>query len=222
MKKRVERPGVSKGYDLWSESYDQTPNPLVALDRRTTLDFLAPRPGEYILDAACGTGFYLNAIAQAGGRPIGLDFSRCMLRVARCRVPRVPLIYADLESELPFPREDFDAVLCALVGEHLTHLPDFFREVYGSLKPGGRMAFSVFHPELVAAGIEANFEQAGVEYRLGALPYSVHDYLNIIAHSGFRRIRSQEFCGDEELVRQLPVAAKYLNRPLLLVVEAWR
>lgn len=41
MKQRVERPGVCTGYDLWSETYDRTPNPLVALDRRhTMLDYL--------------------------------------------------------------------------------------------------------------------------------------------------------------------------------------
>ena len=66
MRRKVHRPGVREGYDRWSSSYDRTPNPLVALDRRHTLDLLAPRPGERILDAGCGTGANLGAILRAG------------------------------------------------------------------------------------------------------------------------------------------------------------
>jgi SAM-dependent methyltransferase len=220
--KRVERPGVREGYDAWSETYDATPNPLVSLDRRFTLPLLNPRPDECILDAACGTGQHLQRIAAMGSRPIGLDFSRGMLRVARQRLPRVPLVCADLEGDLPFLTEDFDAVLCALVGEHLRDLPAFFRGALAALKSGGRLVFSVFHPVLVAAGIEANFECAGVEYRLGAERRSVEDYLNAAGDVGFRRLSWQEFAGDERLVREIPWAVKYLGRPLLLVVEAWR
>lgn len=34
IKKRVLRPRVREGYDLWSETYGKAPNPLVALDKR--------------------------------------------------------------------------------------------------------------------------------------------------------------------------------------------
>ena len=222
MKKRVERPGVSVGYDLWSETYDRTPNPLVALDRRHTMRILDPKPEEYVLDAACGTGCYLDSIASLGGRPVGLDFSRSMLRVARRRCPKVPLVYAHLEDELPFPHEDFDAVLCSLVGEHLDDPAQFFRQISASLKPEGRFVFSVFHPELACAGIEANFEQSGVEYRLGAQRHSVSDYVNGIRDSGFQEIQAHEYSGDIELAQRIPSAGKYVDRKLLLVIEARR
>src|SRR5437660_8778558 len=32
MNRKLSRPGVREGYDLWSESYDQTPNPLIVLE----------------------------------------------------------------------------------------------------------------------------------------------------------------------------------------------
>jgi hypothetical protein len=82
--------------------------------------------------------------------------------------------------------------------------------------------FSVFHPEMAAAGIEANFQRSGVEYRLGAERHSVGDYLNVVADSGFHRVRVHEFYGDLKLVREIPSARKYLNRRLLLVVEGQR
>lgn len=220
--KRVERPGVREGYDLWSQTYDAMPNPLVSLDRRVTLSLLDPKLDECVLDAACGTGQHLRAIAEAGGRPIGLDFSRAMLRVARQRVPRVPLVHADLDDDLPFLTEDFEAILCALVGEHLRNLSVFFRGAFAALKPEGRLVFSVFHPAMVEAGIESNFERSGVEYRLGALRHTVDDYLNAAVEAGFRRVNAREFQGDAQLVQDVPWAVKYLGRPLLLVVQAWR
>ena len=74
MSKQVRRPGVCKGYDLWAETYDMTPNPLVALDRRVTLKTLNPGVGERVLDAGCGTGAHLAAIGRTRSRPVGLDF----------------------------------------------------------------------------------------------------------------------------------------------------
>ena len=73
MTDRIERPGVRRGYDLWATSYDATQNPLVALDRRHTLRALGPRPGEWILDAGCGTGANLGAIEAAFERMPGVQ-----------------------------------------------------------------------------------------------------------------------------------------------------
>ena len=222
MTKRVERPGVRKGYDLWAASYDRTPNPLVALDRRHSVAHLRPRAGERILDAGCGTGANLRSIAAAGATAVGLDFSMGMLQSARQAAPRAMLAQADLNRELPLKRAAFDALLCSLVSEHLTNLSMFFAETFAVLRRGGRFVFSAFHPEIALAGVEANFEQDGVEYRLGAEPYSVDDYLNRMDDAGFRDLRVRDYMVDEALIGEIPWAVKYLGRPLLLVVEAAR
>ncbi len=161
-------------------------------------------------------------MVRARSRPIGVDFSRGMLHVAREKFPSIPLAQADLNDQLPVRRRVFDAVLCALVGEHLTNLGVLFREFFAGLRPRGRLVFTVFHPELAAAGIEANFEQHDVEYRLGAYRHTVDDYLNVIEASGFRDVRASEFRGGDALVAEIPWAAKYLGRPLLLAIEAVR
>lgn len=222
MKKRVERPGVRAGYDRWADTYDATPNPVVALDRRHALAALAPRPGEWVLDAGCGTGAHLRRIAQARGRPVGLDFSRGMLRVARRNAPRAGLVQADLNRELPVRARVFDAVVTSLVSEHLTDLAQFFRECFAALRPGGRLVFSAFHPDPALAGVEANFEHEGVEYRLGAERYTVDDYLARIDDAGFARIEASEYAADADLVAEIPAAAKHLGRRLLLLVRAER
>jgi malonyl-CoA O-methyltransferase len=218
--KKVQRLDVRQGYDLWAETYDTTPNPIVAMDARHTVKLLAPRKGERVLDAGCGTGRNLVAVNGAGSKVVGLDFSFGMLRVARRNHPRVPLLQADLQKPLPLKRDSFDAVLCALIGEHLGRLPVVFRETFTVLKRGGRYIFSVYHPALAAAGKEANFQSENVEYRLGAFRHTVDDYLNLLADAGFRNITRHEFCGDQELVEAVPAARKYLDFPVLLVLEA--
>lgn len=210
------------GYDLWAESYDQAANPLVVLDRRYTIEHLEPHQGERILDAGCGTGANLRRLVRAGSRPVGVDFSRGMLRVAQRSAPGALLAQADLNRELPLRRGRFDAVLCALVSEHLQNLRTLFTEAFSALRRGGRFVFSAFHPDVAAAGVEANFERDGIEYRLGAERYTVDDYLNHMDDAGFVGVRWREYSVDARVVERVPWASKYLGRPLLLIVEAAR
>jgi len=185
---------VREGYDLWAR----------------------------IVDAGSGTGMNLRRIVDAGARPVGLDFSWGMLRVAQRSVPGVPLAQADLHDGLPLRRRKFDGVLCALVSEHLRNLRTLCTEAFAVLRKNGRLVFSAFHPEIARAGVEANFEHEGVEYRLGAEPYTTEDYLNNIYDAGFRDLRWHDYRVDADLVTHIPWASKYLGQPLLLIVEAER
>jgi SAM-dependent methyltransferase len=218
--KETRHVSAREGYDLWAETYDETPNPVVATDARYTLDVLAPKPGEQILDAGCGTGRHLGPMIRARSDPVGVDFSRGMLSIARRNYPGVPLVVADLQRPLPFETGRFDAVLCALIGEHLSELHLALREMHRVLRTGGRLVFSVYHPEMAAAGKEANFERSGVEYRLGAYRHAMADYANLLEDAGFEESVRHEFLGDERLVRSVPSAAGLLGFPVLLVLEA--
>jgi ubiquinone/menaquinone biosynthesis C-methylase UbiE len=218
--KKIRRVSAQEGYDLWAETYDETPNPVVAMDARHTLKVLAPKSGEQILDAGCGTGRHLGPMIFAGSSPVGVDFSPGMLDVARRNYPDVPLVLADLQRPLTFEDERFDAVLCALIGEHLDELSLALREMHRVLRTSGRLVFSVYHPEMAAAGKEAHFERSGVEYRLGARRYTSADYVNLLGQAGFKDPVRHEFPGDERLVESVPSAVGLLGFPVLLVLEA--
>ena len=84
---QVRNVSAREGYDRWAPSYDGTSNPVVAMDARHTVQRLAPRDGERILDAGCGTGRNLVPITAAGSRAVGIDFSLGMLSVARRALP---------------------------------------------------------------------------------------------------------------------------------------
>jgi malonyl-CoA O-methyltransferase len=142
--------------------------------------------------------------------------------MARRAAPHAALAQADLNREFPVRKGAFDALLSALVSEHLADLQHFFKEGFATLRRGGRLVFSAFHPDLALAGIEANFERDGTEYRLGAERYTVDDYLNHISDAGFQRLAWREYVGDGRILEEVPSAEKYIGRPLLLLVRAVR
>lgn len=221
-RKETKRVTAREGYNLWANTYDQTPNPVVAMDSRHTLKLLDPQPGQKILDAGCGTGRNLTRISRMGAKPYGLDFSLGMLRVAKRAVPDVPLVQADLQAEFPFRHAQFSAVLCALIGEHLDNLTLTLSQFWKVLEPGGWLVFSVYHPDLAEAGKEANFQLGKTEYRLGAIRYTTADYLETTWTAGFRAIQSFEYAGDQELVTRIPQAAELLGKPVILALKAQR
>ena len=89
-------------------------------------------PGQRVLDAGCGNGEYLRALAQVPVLAAGCDLSLGMLRPLAHR----PLVNADVAA-LPVR----DGVLDAVLAVHmLYHVPDraaAVRELRRVLKPGG-------------------------------------------------------------------------------------
>jgi len=107
-----------------------------------------PKPGETVLDVACGTGVVARTAASmmAQGRVIGLDLNSGMLDVART-VPSegAPITWVEASAvSLPFPADSFDLVLCQL---GLQFFPDQERalgEMRRVLLHSGRIALSVY------------------------------------------------------------------------------
>jgi len=99
----------------------------------------AVRPGDRVLDAACGTGDLAVADLKAGaGKVTGLDFSAAMLARARKKAP-LEWVQGDMLA-LPFADETFDAATVGFGVRNVADLELALRELRRVLRPGGRLA----------------------------------------------------------------------------------
>jgi len=131
-----------KAAALIDRSY-QTPE--IVNQRLRTIDGLALRRGESVLDAGCGTGLLLEMEALAvgaEGRVEGLDFSEDMLEHAAARCAGLEQVHLQQGSveQLPFEDAEFDALSCTQTLLYVDHLDHALNEFYRVLKPGGRIA----------------------------------------------------------------------------------
>lgn len=107
--------------------------------RRRAIAALALRPGDRVLDLACGSGDLAAAACAAGARVVGVDFSAGMLRAAQARRLGCGLVRADALA-LPLPTAAVDAVVSGFALRNFVDLAGAFAESARVLRPHGRLA----------------------------------------------------------------------------------
>jgi len=108
------------------------------------------RPGEHVLDVACGTGNAAIPAAQAGAHVVGLDLAPELFGRGRERAEAagvdVEWVEGDAEA-LPFADDAFDVVLstfgCMFAPRHEVTAHELARV----LRPGGRLGLASWTPE---------------------------------------------------------------------------
>jgi len=111
------------------------------------LDKAKVKPGDRILDVACGTGIVARtAIKRTGSNGTsvtGLDPNPGMLAVAESNTSG-PVWKEGVAEELPFRDEIFDVVVSQFGLMFFQDRPAALREMYRVLAPGGRLVVAVF------------------------------------------------------------------------------
>jgi demethylmenaquinone methyltransferase/2-methoxy-6-polyprenyl-1,4-benzoquinol methylase len=133
--------GVRSMFDRIAPVYDVMNRVMTAgLDQRWRRETVRSvvRPGDRVLDAACGTGDLAVLAARAGGRVTGLDFSSAMLARARRKAPELEWVQGDLLA-LPFADDSFDAATIGFGVRNVADLAGALSELRRVLRPGGRL-----------------------------------------------------------------------------------
>lgn len=151
----VRQPGPAQramNATLLPKIYEKAWRPLLftAFTGRTTaaeealmLRRLGPRPGERMLDIACGPGNTTRRLADHAGKDglvVGLDFAPGMLAraVADTKADNVAYVRGDALA-LPFPDETFDVVSCFGALYMIEDPAAALAEMARVLAPGGRV-----------------------------------------------------------------------------------
>ncbi len=99
----------------------------------------AVRPGDRVLDAACGTGDLALAALALGGHVTGVDFSERMLERARRKSDAIDWVRGDVLA-LPFDDAAFEAATIGFGIRNVDDLDAGLRELARVVRPGGRLA----------------------------------------------------------------------------------
>ena len=110
------------------------------------MDWLAPRPGQRLLDVAGGTGDVAFRFLRraAGAVATVCDLTEAMLVEGRARAEAAQLAdrltwVAGDAMALPFANGAFDAYTISFGIRNVTRISDALAEAYRVLKPGGRL-----------------------------------------------------------------------------------
>lgn len=177
---------VQEGYDRWARTYDETPNPLLALEERYLTSILPDVVGSDVLDLGCGTGRRLASLLARGARSVvGIDLSAAMLGVARGRAGiRDRLVLAD-GVQLPFRASVFDFALSSFALNHIKDMEAIAQELARAMKLNVHLLICEMHPEAYAQGWRPGFRDVRSSVQIETVSHSAESVLSCFRSAGF-------------------------------------
>jgi ubiquinone/menaquinone biosynthesis C-methylase UbiE len=141
----VQRRGWDRASGCYERYWQRQLRPAVDL----VLETADLRPGERVIDVACGTGMATLPAAAAvapNGRVLAVDLSPRMVADVRRRASggRGDIEFACRDAEDLGDIGPFDAALCSLGLMYVPDPPAAVRELHRVLRPGGRVVVSVW------------------------------------------------------------------------------
>ena len=213
------------------------------------VDEAALKPGERVLDVACGTGVVSRLAAERvgpSGSVAALDVNAAMLGVARTvPAPTAPPIrwYESTAESMPLPDGAFDVVLCQLGLQFIADRVAALREMHRVAANGARVLVTVPTPTEFFGVMDAAFARhipAAAEFVRAVFSLNDPDEVErLFRGAGFRDVVVRRYTRTLQLpaprdflwqyVQCTPLAAQLADADHALleslereVVEGWR
>jgi 2-polyprenyl-3-methyl-5-hydroxy-6-metoxy-1,4-benzoquinol methylase len=172
---------------------------------------LAVRPGERVLDVACGNGGYARHLAAQGAEIVAVDASPRLMELARRRTAGDRISYRHVDATdgaalRALGPGSFDAAVCKMALMDMAEIQPLAGALAELLRPGGRFVFAVLHPAFNSTGTSLLAEQLTTE--TGELVVQ-------------RAVKVMRYLEPEALrgvaKRDQPVPHRYFHRPLAVL-----
>lgn len=164
------------------------------------VDYAGVKRGDKVLDVACGTGVVAVTAARKGAQVKGLDLTPALLEDARknAAVIGAPIEFTEGDAEaLPYKDGEFDVVLSQF-GHMFAPRPEVVvKEMLRVLKPGGRIAFSTWPPELMIGRMFSIVARYLPPPPPGAAPPPAWGDPNVVRERLGDKVRDLEFHREE-------------------------
>jgi len=184
---------VRREYGRLAERYDERWAFYVEASVQETLRRLPTGKGHRLLDIACGTGAFLQAITALHPDPdiVGIDISPDMLAVARRRLPESAVLQVASADALPFPADSFDIVVTTNAF-HFFRSPDTaLREIRRVLRPGGAIVVTDWCDDYLTCRICDRLLRVftAAHHRV----YGSAECRNLLEHEGFEAVAVEPY-----------------------------
>jgi ubiquinone/menaquinone biosynthesis C-methylase UbiE len=156
---------------------------------------LAPKPGDSLIDIACGTGIVARIAREQLGpeaRIVGVDVAPAMLAVARTIDRTIDWRHGDATSLPVDATEQFTVLTCHQGLQFMPDKPAAVREMHRALAPEGRVAIATWSSlENLPGMLELN---AVVEQHVGRIVDVRHSFgdaqalTQLLVDAGFRDV----------------------------------
>jgi SAM-dependent methyltransferase len=200
--------------------------------------------GLKVVDLGCGFGWFCRwARDQGAAQVVGIDRSERMLARAKTTTLDGTITFesADLER-LELPEASFDLVYSSLALHYIENAARLFGVIHRALVPSGRFVFSTEHPLYMAPtnpgwSIDADGRKTWPLDRYfvegprttdwlakGIVKHhrTIGTTLNLLIQRGFTIQHVDEFCPTAEQIAAKPELEEERERPMFLLVAAYR
>ena len=109
------------------------------------LQLITPYLTGDIIEIGSGTGNFTAMISRKNSRLTATDYNRDYLSLLQKHFPKLQTFYFDLESpRIPMAlNQKFDTAICLNVLEHIANESVALKNIFDTLKPGGKLIISV-------------------------------------------------------------------------------
>jgi len=202
MNEQVATPSFQSYGGTAPENYERYFVPAIGLPLATELvETALLRPGERVLDVACGTGVVARLAADqvgAAGHVTALDVNPDMLAEARSVSGPAAIKWREGAAEdMPLPDAAYDAALCQMGLQFFADKGAALTELYRVLAPGGRLVANVPGPmppvfKILQRGIRDHVAPEIAKFM--SVVFSLDDpreLEELVAGSGFREVSAR-------------------------------